>query len=151
MQERLGAGKDLPAGLLLVAFGLAGVWMAWDMRMGTAVSMGPGYYPLLVFSAIAMLGLVVAVRGLREARLQAAASLWRPLVCITASLIAFALLIDKAGFVVAATVSMLLSIRAQKHLDARRALALTSLTVLATSLIFVVGLKLPFPLWPTFF
>lgn len=150
MQQRATVGSDLPAGLLLVAFGLAGVWMALDMRMGTAVSMGPGYYPLIVFSAIALLGLVVAVRGLRGAGVKAAASLWRPLVCITAALLVFALLIDRAGFVVAGTVSMLLSIKAQKHLDWRRALVLTSLTVVATSLIFVVGLKLPFPLWPTF-
>ena len=151
MQQRVRAGSDLPAGLLLVGFGLAGVWMALDMRMGTAVSMGPCYFPLLIFSAIALLGLVVAVRGLGGAGLQAAAPLWRPLVCITASLLAFALLIDRAGFVVAGMVSMLLSIKAQSHLDWHRALVLSSLTVLATSLIFVVGLKLPFPLWPTFF
>ncbi|MES2785362.1 MAG: tripartite tricarboxylate transporter TctB family protein [Pseudomonadota bacterium] len=151
MTQRVSAGSDLPAGLLLMAFGLVGAWMAWDLRMGTAVSMGPGYYPLLIFSAIALLGLVVAVRGLRGSGLQAAAPLWRPLVFVTASLLAFALLVDKAGFVVAGMASMLLSIKAQSHLDWRRAILLSSLTVLATSLIFVVGLKLPFPLWPTFF
>ena len=47
------------AGLLLVAFGLAGVWMALDLRMGTAVSMGPGYFPLMIFSGVALLGVVV--------------------------------------------------------------------------------------------
>lgn len=150
MQERTRPGSDLVAGLLLVAFGLAGAWMALDLRMGTAVSMGPGYYPLLVFGAIVLLGAVVAVRGWRGEGLRAAAPLWRPIVCITASLLAFALLIEHAGFVVAGMVSMLLSIKAQSHLDWRRALVLSSLTVAATALIFVVGLKLPFPLWPTF-
>ena len=150
MQQRARPGSDLVAGILLVAFGLAGAWMSVDLRMGTAVSMGPGYFPLMIFSGVALLGLVVAVRGWRGAGAQVAGPLWRPLFCITASLLAFALLIDSAGFVVAGMVSMLLSIKAQKHLNWVRALILSGSTVLATSLIFVVGLKLPFPLWPNF-
>lgn len=124
--------------------------MAVDLRMGTAVSMGPGYFPLMILSGVAVLGLVVAVRGWRGAGEQMTAPLWRPLVCITASLLAFALLIDNAGFAVAGMVSMLLSIKAQSRLNWKRALILSSGTVLATSLIFVVGLKLPFPLLPNF-
>lgn len=150
MEPRTRAGSDLVAGLLLVAFGLEGAWMATELRMGTAVAMGPGYYPLIIFSGVALLGLIVAVRGWRGAGTQLAAPLWRPLLCITASLLAFALLIEDAGFVVAGMVSMLLSIKAQRRLDLKRALLLSTLTVAATSLVFVVGLKLPFPLWPNF-
>jgi hypothetical protein len=150
MTRRSSSGTDLPAGILLALFGAAGIWGALDMRRGTAISMGPGYFPLLVFSAIVVLGLVVAFRGWRGAGAPVAVPLWRPILCITASLLSFWLLIEHAGFVVAGMVSLMISIKAQSHLRWRRALVFSAITVAVTGLVFVVGLSLPFPLWPSF-
>lgn len=133
-----------------MAFGLAGIWGALTMRLGTAISMGPGYFPLLIFSAIVLLGLVVTVGGLRGAGPVLAQPFWRPILCITASLLSFWLLIEHGGFVLAGLVSMMISIKAQSHLRWGRALLFSAITVAITGLIFVGGLSLPFPLWPSF-
>ena len=150
MGQRPRLGGDLPAGILLVLFGVAGVWGALDMQLGTAISMGPGYYPLLIFSAIVLLGLIVAVGGVRGAGALVGMPLWRPILCITGSLLSFWLLIEHSGFVMAGMVSMMISIKAQSHIRWGRALVFSSITVAVTGMVFVVGLSLPFPLWPSF-
>jgi hypothetical protein len=143
-------GSDLPAGLLLMGFGLAGVWGALEMRLGTAISMGPGYFPLLIFSVIVLLGLIVAVKGLRGSGVPISVPLWRPILTITAALLSFWLLIEGAGFVLAGMASMMIAIKAQSHLGWFRALIFSAITVAVTGLVFVMGLGLPFPLWPSF-
>ena len=150
MSQRPRTGSDFPAGILLVLFGMAGIWGALDMRLGTAISMGPGYFPLLIFSAIVLLGLVVAVGGLRGAGQVNVKPVWRPILCITASLLSFWALIEHGGFVIAGLVAMMISIKAQSHLRWTRALLFSAIAVAVTGLVFVVGLSLPFPLWPSF-
>jgi putative tricarboxylic transport membrane protein len=143
-------GTDAWAGLLLVALGGAGGWMALDMRLGTAISMGPGYFPLMIHAGLMIFGLVIVARGLRSAGLPLAPPLWRPILVISASLLAFWLLIEPAGFIVASVALMLVSILAQRSLGLLKAIALTAGAVAAASLIFVYALKLPFQLLPPF-
>lgn len=150
MKFLLHIGSDVWAGLLLVALGVAGAWMALGMRLGTAISMGPGYFPLMIHMGLVVFGLVIAVRGLRTAAVFRPRPFWRPILVITAALLVFWLLIEAAGFVLAASALMLVAIRAQDTLGWRKALALTTVAVAVSALIFIYALKLPFPLWPSF-
>lgn len=143
-------GNDVWVGLLLVLLGAAGGWMALGMRLGSAISMGPGYFPLLVHVGLACLGLVIAVRGLRAAVVPQPRPFWRPILVISGALLAFWMLIESAGFVLAASGLVLVAVRAQDKLGWREALTLTAGAVALSSLIFVYALKLPFPLWPSF-
>lgn len=142
-------GVDVWSGLLLVMFGAGGVWFALKLRLGTAINMGPGYFPLIIYSCIIVLGIVIAFRGLKTPQQAFGSILWRPLLVITAAVLAFWLLIEPAGFVIAATVLMLTAIAAQGRLSWPKTLLFTAIAVLFTTLLFVIALKLPFPLWPT--
>ena len=51
------ASKDFLAGILFVAFGLLGVWLARALPAGTASAMEAGYFPRLVC------GLLIAIGG----------------------------------------------------------------------------------------
>lgn len=143
------ARSDLLAGLALAAFGLLGAVLSLDLRMGTAIAMGPGYYPLLVHTAIVVLGLVIALRSLRKPRAPARPFAWRPLLTISAALLAFWALVEHVGFVLAGLSLMLVAIRAEDRISWPRALIFSGITVALASALFVGLLGLPFPLWPS--
>lgn len=141
---------DIWAGLLMALFGLGGIWFSLDLRLGSAISMGPGYFPLLVFSCIVLLGIVIAIKGIRHCDVEFTRPAWWPILIISGALIAFWLLVDRAGFVLASSALMLISIRAQDKLNWFQAITFTAVTVLLATLLFVNALQLPFPLWPSF-
>jgi len=143
-------GIDVWSGVLLVLFGAGGVWLALDMRLGTAINMGPGYFPLLVFSCIIVLGIIIAIRGLKTLQEPFGWPLWRPIIFITGALLVFWLLVEPAGFVIASSALMLIAIKAQSRLKWFHAIVFTAISVLITTLLFVTALKLPFALWPSF-
>lgn len=56
-------GKDFWAGLMFMAFGLGFMFVARDYAMGTAVRMGPAYFPMVLGGILAVLGGIVLLRG----------------------------------------------------------------------------------------
>lgn len=56
-------GKDLWAGLMFLGFGLGFMIASKNYNMGTAVRMGPAYFPTLLGGILAVLGLIVLVRA----------------------------------------------------------------------------------------
>jgi hypothetical protein len=55
--------KDFWAGLMFVAFGLAFAIVARNYQMGTAVRMGPAYFPTVLGGLMAALGLIIFLRS----------------------------------------------------------------------------------------
>jgi len=57
--------KDFWAGLMFIGFGLfAVVWSLTHYQMGTAVRMGPGYFPVMLGGLLAVLGAAVFAESL---------------------------------------------------------------------------------------
>ena len=63
MQRAL-ASKDFLAGILFVAFGLFGLWLARTLPAGTASAMEAGYFPRLVCGLLVAIGALLAVVSL---------------------------------------------------------------------------------------
>ena len=60
--------KDFWAGLMFIGFGLfTVVWSLTHYQMGTAVRMGPGYFPVLLGGLLAVLGAAVFAESLISA------------------------------------------------------------------------------------
>ncbi len=55
--------KDFWAGVLFIGFGLAFVLIARNYQMGSAVRMGPAYFPTILGGLLAVLGLVIFLRS----------------------------------------------------------------------------------------
>ena len=55
--------KDFWAGLMFIAFGVGFAIIARNYQMGTAVRMGPAYFPTVLGGILAVLGLIVFVRA----------------------------------------------------------------------------------------
>jgi putative tricarboxylic transport membrane protein len=56
-------GKDFWAGLMFISFGLGFMWVSQSYPMGTAVRMGPAYFPTVLGGMLAVLGGVVFFRA----------------------------------------------------------------------------------------
>ena len=59
--------KDILAGLIFLGFGAAFGYAATGYPIGTAFRMGPGYFPLLLAGALALLGAAIVVKGFAAA------------------------------------------------------------------------------------
>jgi len=94
--------KDLLAGALYIVGG--GITFLWAQKyeIGTATRMGPGYFPALLGLALILLGLAATVKGLVAKQPDPLVEhKVGPLVLVTASVVSFGLLIERAGLVVA--------------------------------------------------
>jgi hypothetical protein len=59
-------GKDFWAGIMYVFFGTVFVLVARNYAMGSALRMGPAYFPTWLGSLLVLLGLVVIVRSVKS-------------------------------------------------------------------------------------
>lgn len=60
---RIRAPKDFWAGLMFIAFGVGFVIVARNYAMGTAVRMGPAYFPVVLGGILAVLGAIIFLRA----------------------------------------------------------------------------------------
>ncbi len=60
--------KDVWAGLLLIAIGAVAMLIARNYPFGTALRMGPGYFPIVLGALLILFGLYILASGLRERR-----------------------------------------------------------------------------------
>ena len=142
------AGKNFLAGLMFMAFGLLGLWLARDLDTGTAGDMDAGYFPRLVCALLIALG-----RSLAACRWCAAAEAPRAgsggrFVFVTLSCLAFALLLRPLGLVLTLPISIVLARFAAGQHPAVPLLLLCLILVVANVGIFVIALKVQIPLWP---
>jgi hypothetical protein len=148
MHVRIKAPKDLAAGLFFLIVGLAGYYFVWDMPMGAAVRMGPGYIPKVLSCIVALFGLFIAGRSFVINGEPLEGWKLRPLIIISASIFVFAFLIDSTGLVLAALLLMLLSTIGGREFFWREMIIFSVLMSLGAVLVFHVLLGLPMQVWP---
>jgi hypothetical protein len=140
---------DFWTGLSFGGFGLVvAVYAATHYSVGTAIRMGPGYFPTAIGALVALLGLALLVSSLRVEGPRLPRLPLRPIVLILASSIAFGYLLKPLGLVVSTILLVLVSAAGGHEFRLREALALAAGLALFSIAVFVYGLGLPFPLWP---
>lgn len=149
---RIGNPTDFWTGLAFGGFGLfVSLYAATHYSVGSAIRMGPGYFPTAVGALVALLGLVLAISALRAdgpplPRLQ-----WRPTLLVLVAGVAFGYLLKPFGLVLATAALVLVSALGGHEFRWREALALAAVLAVFAVAVFVYGLGLPFPLWPEMF
>src|SRR5262245_46327267 len=138
--------KDVWAGLLLIAIGAAALFIAHDYTFGTALRMGPGFFPIVLGAMLILFGLYILATGLRSGmQIEGSWSL-RALIILPLSLVLFGVLMEHGGFVPALIVLIFGSATAGAEFKFIEALLLSlGLTALSV-VVFVWGLGLPYPL-----
>ena len=143
---KIRAEKDFFAGLLYVVLAAAFLWFGREYKMGMASRMGPGYFPLVVSGILIVLGAVIAFQSFREEGEPVGDFAWRGMIFILASPIFFALTVRGLGFVASIFFTSLIASFASYRMTWLRALILAAAVTAFTTVVFVLGLGLPFRL-----
>jgi uncharacterized membrane protein YfcA len=141
--------KDFNAGIMYIAIGAFFAGFATNYPMGTAVRMGPAYFPSILGVLLALLGLILVVRSffVHDAE-RPTKTHWRQLVFILGAACLFGFLIGPAGLIVASAVMMLVgSLGGWDFRWKEQVVNAVVMTATCTG-IFYYGLALPFKLFP---
>lgn len=106
---RVKSPQDLGAGLLFIAIGGLGLWLAKDLTYGSARSMGPGFFPVWLSCIVVVLGIVTAVRSLVLTGPPVGRLDLRPLASVLAAILACGYLIDRIGLALSLVVLTLIA------------------------------------------
>ena len=142
--------KDFWAGCLFVLIGIAAIVLGSRYNLGTAARMGPGYFPRILGMLLIVLGAIIAVRGLRTGGVPIRAWRLRPTLVVLGSVVLFGLIVNRAGLALSTVILIMLASSASSEFRWKEALISgVFLAVLAVG-VFIIGLKLQLPIWPTF-
>ena len=145
---RLRSANDVFAGAFLIVVALAGEWLASDLRVGTAVRMGPGYFPQLVGWVVLGLGLLLALRGLIVEGPPAERWAPRPLLLIPASIAVFGYALERFGLVAAVLALVVVARVGGRDIRPVETALLGACLAAFCVLLFVRLLGMTPPVWP---
>lgn len=138
--------QDFWSGVMLIVVGMTAIVMARNYPFGTALRMGPGYFPSVLSGILTLFGLFFVARALRSTeKLESGWSL-RALIVIPVALVLFGILMTFAGFVPALMVLIFGSAMATTEFNPIEAALLTIGLTAACVAVFIWGLGLPYPL-----
>jgi hypothetical protein len=143
--------KDFWAGLMFMGTGLAFTIGALEYyQMGTAVRMGPGYFPAVLGGLLVVLGGIIFFTSFATEGPPVPRILFRPLVLVTVATIAYGYLMKPLGLVGATAALVYISALGGHEFKWKEVTILFVALIVMSILVFVKGLTLPFPICPDF-
>jgi len=145
--------RAFASGALFLGFAIFFYVVALGYPAGTAARMGPGYFPRLLAIVLGAIGLVVMLGSMKSAAdLQSLHKWdWKGLGWVTGSVVLFALLLFPAGLIGALFVLIMVSSKASPEFTWKGALANAAVLIALCLVVFVYGLGLRLPVWPSIF
>jgi hypothetical protein len=140
--------EDFWAGLMFVAFGILAVLVARNYPMGSALRMGPGYFPTYLGAIMIVIGAIMTGRAYRIEGEGIGRWGWRPLLWLSAAFAGFGLLIERAGFVLALLALIIASSLAGRDTRPVELIVLIAVLITGSVGLFIYGLELPYLLFP---
>jgi hypothetical protein len=141
--------KDFWAGLMFVAFGGGMATIAvLNYQMGSAVRMGPAYFPVVLGSILAILGLILLARSVALKGEKVPTFHFRPLLFILVACLAFAYTLKPLGLTGATLLLVFISAFGGHEFNWKEVAILYVVLIVFSVLVFVKGLTLPFPICP---
>ncbi len=139
--------KDFLAGLLMIGVGAIAFYMALDYPFGSALRMGPGYFPRVLAGIFIAFGIYVGLRGLRTGEKVEGIWGWKALAYITAAFVAFGSLMDHVGLIPSLVVLFFVSALAGHEFKLKEVIILATVMILFAWAVFIYGLGLPYRLF----
>jgi hypothetical protein len=145
--------KDFWSGLMFVATGLGFAAGATNYSFGSSARPGPGYFPFGLGVLLAVLGAVVLFKSLTietEGGDPVGAIPWKPLGLIVLGVVAFGLALPRLGMILSLPLLIMIASLAGDEFSLKEVIVNIVVLTLGSWLIFIKGLNLVIPLWPTF-
>lgn len=136
--------RDIVGGGVISLIGLFFVIGATNYGFGSPTHMGPGFFPGTLGALAILLGIGIALKGLRSGDGEIPKVHYRSLAAVVAGVSTFALLIERAGIIPAAFLAIIILSLGNRN-PGRPAIVLTLAAAVAIVgwLVFVVGFDLP--------
>jgi len=135
---------NLICGLLLILTGLFFAYQSLELELGTALRMGPGYFPFILACALILFGAIILVQSARVEGEPIGHIAWRGMLFILPAPIIFGLTVRGLGFVPALFICSLVASFASGRMKPLTALVLSVALTIFSVLVFSYGLGLPF-------
>lgn len=144
--------KDFWSGLMFLGFGLfAAIWAAVHYQMGTAVRMGPAYFPTVLGGLLAVLGIAIVAGSLVIEGPKVPPLSFRPLFFISLGCLLYGYTMKPLGLVGATAALVYIGAFGGHEFRWKEVSILYVVLIIFSYLVFVKGLGLPFPIWPAYF
>jgi Tripartite tricarboxylate transporter TctB family len=138
--------KDFWTGLLYIFFGVSAIIIARDYNMGTAIRMGPAYFPTILGAVLAVIGVISVIRSFITSGTPIGAFAFNGLILVTLSVVVFGFVVRGAGLVVALPLLVIINAYASTRFRWRTALIMAVGLTIFCALVFVEGLGIPLPI-----
>jgi hypothetical protein len=147
MKIPLHDNKNFLSGLFFLGTGGLGIFMAQDYPMGTALRMGPGYFPIVLSGMMILFGIYCLIQGLLKP--EKLPGTWSPraLLILPIATIVFGLLMEHAGFIPALLALVFISAYAGDEFKFVEVLIMAIGLTIGSWALFIWGLGLPYPLF----
>ncbi|MEQ8297581.1 MAG: tripartite tricarboxylate transporter TctB family protein [Nitratireductor sp.] len=148
------AFRDYAAAAVVVAFGTGLAAIASTYPLGKMLRPGPGFFPLVIGCLIAVLGVVIALESWSASRQANEAPAdegapgpdgfaWRAVLSVTIGMLAFAALVDRAGYVAATFALVFIASLGEIRRNWWAVGGVATFMAVFGSLLFIWGLGLP--------
>jgi len=144
--------RDFWSGLMFVLVGIAFALGSTEYRFGSSAKPGPAYFPFGLGVCLAVLGGMVLFKALTiesEGGDPIGAIAWKPLLVVVAAVLMFGAALPRLGLVFTLPLLITLASVAGNEFRWREVLINSAVLTLGSWIIFIWGLKLTIPVWPT--
>ena len=160
---KIGNPKDFWSGVMFAAIGVLFALVAKGLKvgdsvliagyaMGTPARMGPAFFPFWLGLILIVLGVIIAVNGMRAQGGPESAFPrfhWKEIAYILGAVVLFGVILKSVGMLIAGIILVFIASYGNPEKVSLRATAFLAIGLVTfCALVFVWGLKLPIPLCP---
>lgn len=145
--------KDFWSAWMFIIVGLSFTVGALNYNFGSSARPGPGYFPFGLGILLAILGAIVLFSSLTvetEDGDPLGPVAWKPLLVIVFSVALFGFLLPWLGMVIALPILVITSAYAGDEFSIKEAIVNSIILTAGSWAVFIYGLNLTIPLWPSF-
>ncbi len=145
--------KDFWSGIMFLVVGGGFAAGAYNYSMGTAARPGPGYFPLILSTILAVLGAIVLFKSLTVETADGdpiGKIAWRPLLVVLVAITVFAISIQRLGMFISIPILIGIVSAAGDEFSWLGVIASAVILTVFSYLVFILGLGLTIPLLPSF-
>ena len=138
--------KDFWTGLIYIFFGSSAIIIGREYGMGTAIKMGPAYFPTILGGLLVGIGVISVIRSFIVRGTPVGAFAFKGLTLVTVSALVFGFLVRRAGLAVALPLLVIISAYASTRFRWRPTLLIAAGLTVFCALVFLKGLGIPLPI-----
>lgn len=143
--------KDFWTGLIYIGLGVSAIVIARDYAMGTAVKMGPAYFPSILGGLLVLIGLISVIRSFVVSGTPIGAFAFKGLSLVIGSTLLFGAIVRGTGVLVSLPLLVLVSAYGSTRFRWAPTIVMAFGLTLFCALVFIEGLGIPLPLLGSWF